>query len=236
MKKSILGLLLLLSFVNAKEIYATFNVVALHDAKLTFIASGIVNKVNVDIGSYVKKGDILAQLDNSDIKAMLEVAKTALKYASRDYQRQLKVKELIDEAKFDAISNRYESAKNQLAYQEALYDKTYLKAPFNGVIYEKNIELGDGVSGMMLKTVFKIQSKERRKLLVEFDQKNHKFIKVGDTFIYKVDGDDKNYSEKIVKIYPRANLENRKITAEVRANNILTGLFGDGYIITKEKK
>jgi len=236
MKKSLLALLLLLSFANAKEIYATFNVVPLHDAKLAFVASGIVDTVNVDVGSYVKKGELLAKLENSDIKAMLEVAKTALKYATRDYNRQLKIKNLIDEAKFDVIANRYESAKNRLAYQQALYDKTFLRAPFDGVIYEKNIEIGDGVSGMVLTTVFKIQSKSKRKLLVEFDQKNHKYIKVGDTFRYKVDGDDKSYSAKILKVYPHANLTNRKMTAEVRASNFITGLFGDGYITITDTK
>ena len=236
MKKSILGVLLLLSFVNAKDIYATFTIAPLQDAKLTFISSGIVEKVNSDVGSFVKKGDILAELDNRDIEAMLDIVKTALKYAKKDYERQLKIKELIDEAKFDAIANRYENAKNQLAYQQVLYNKTFLRAPFDGVIYEKDIEIGDGVSGMMLKTVFKIQSKEKRKIVLEFDQKSHKLIKTGAIFKYKIDGDDKTYTGKITKIYPRANINNRKVTAEVRATSFLSGLFGDGYIHVTDTK
>ena len=235
MTKILLGLILLLNLANAQEIYATFNVEPLHDAKLAFISSGIVNKVNVDIGSYVKKGKVLAQLENSDIKAMLGIAATALKYAKKDYERQLKIKELIDEAKFDGVANRYENAKNQLAYQQALYNKTFLRAPFDGVIYDKEIEKGDAVSGMMLKTVFKIQSKSKRKLILSFDQKSHKLIKVGDIFSYKVDGDTKTYQTKITKIYPRINITNRKLSAETRANGFLTGLFGDGYIKVSEK-
>ena len=236
MKKSILGILLLLSFVHAKDIYATFTIAPLKDAKLTFITSGIVKKVNYDVGEFVKKGAILAELDNRDIRAMLEIAKTALKYAKKDYERQLKIKELIDEAKFDVIANRYENAKNQLAYQQVLYDKTFLRAPFDGVIYEKDIEVGDGVSGMMLKTVFKIQSKEKRKIVLAFDQKSHKLIKTGAIFKYKIDGDDKTYIGKIAKVYPRANISNRKVTAEVRATSFLPGLFGDGYIHIADKK
>ena len=235
MKKILMGLILLLNFANAQEIYATFNVAPLKDAKLAFISSGIVNKVNVDIGSYVKKGDILAQLENSDIKAMLAIAKTALKYAKKDYERQLKIKELIDEAKFDVVANRYENAKNQLAYQKALYDKTFLRAPFNGIIYAKEIEKGDAVSGMMLKTVFKIQSKNRRKLILSFDQKNHQLIKVGDLFSYKIDGNTKIYQTKITKIYPRININNRKMSAEAKANGFIAGLIGDGTIKVSDK-
>jgi multidrug resistance efflux pump len=169
--KTLLGLLLSLSLLNANDVYATFTVEPLRDANLAFIASGIVEKVNTDIGHSVKKNDVLAQLQNTDIKAMLEVSKTALKYAKKDYERQLKIKELIDEARFDGVANKYESAKNQFAYQQALYSKTFLKAPFNGVIYSKEIEIGDAVSGMMLKTVFQIQSQTKRKLILAFDQK-----------------------------------------------------------------
>ena len=235
MKKILLGLALLLNIANAQEIYATFNVEALRDANLAFISSGIVKKVSVDVGSYVKKGEVLAQLQNSDIKAMLDIAQTKLKYAKKDYDRQLKIKDLIDEAKFDLVSSRYENAKNQLAYQQALYNKTFLRAPFNGVIYEKEIEEGDAVSGLMLKTVFKIQSKSKRKLILSFDQKSHKLIKVGDIFSYKVDGDTSTYQSKITKIYPHINTKNRKMSAETRANGFLTGLFGDGYIKVSDK-
>ena len=235
MKKIILGLLLSLSALNANDIYATFTVEPLQDAKLAFIASGIVSEVNTDIGSKVKKGAILAVLDNADIKAMLEVSKTALKYAKKDYERQLKIKNLIDEARFDGVANKYESAKNQLAYQQALYEKTFLKAPFDGVIYEKDIELGDAVSGMMLKTVFQIQSLKKRKLILEFDQKNRNVIKVGSLFTYNIDGDAVTYTGNISKIYPRANAKSRKIKAEVKSQNFIPGLFGDGYISVKKK-
>ncbi|MDQ7043426.1 MAG: efflux RND transporter periplasmic adaptor subunit [Sulfurimonas sp.] len=234
LKRLLLSLLLLSATLNAEGIYATFTVEPLKEAKLAFIASGIVARVDVSIGDSVKKNEILASLENEDIKAMLEVSKTALKYAKKDYERQLKIKELIDEARFDGVANRYESAKNQLAYQQALYNKTFLKAPFDGVIYAKDIERGDAVSGMMLKTVFKIQSKTQRKLLVEFDQKNRADVKIGDTFTYSIDGDAQTYTGTISKIYPRANAKSRKIRAEVLTKNFIPGLFGDGYIQTKK--
>ena len=236
MKKTFITLLMVVNMLNAAEIYATFVVKPTQDANLAFIASGIVDKIDVDVDSEVKKGRVIAQLENSDIRAMLEIAKTRYKYAKKDYERQLTIKDLIDEAKFDAVANKYESAKNQLAYQQALYNKTFLKAPFNGVIYSKEIEVGDAVSGMMLKTAFKIQSKSQRKLLLKFDQKNRKLVQVGNKFKYKIDGDDTVHIGKISKIYPRANLNDRKITAEVLTKNFIPGLFGDGYIISQTKK
>jgi len=236
MKKIVITLLVFVSLIHAAQVYATFTVQAQKDANIAFIASGIINKIYVDVGSRVKKDELLAQLENSDIKAMLDVAKTTYKYAKKDYERQLKIKDLIDEAKFDTVASRYESAKNQLAYQRALYNKTFLKAPFAGVIYDKKIEVGDAVSGLMLRTAFKIQSKTKRKLLLQFDQKNRQQVKIGDKYEYSIDGDNAKYSGIIYKIYPRANMKDRKIKAEVMAKDFLPGLFGDGFIITHSKK
>jgi RND family efflux transporter MFP subunit len=236
MRKILFGLMVLALSLSAAEVYATFNVQAQKDAKLAFDASGIVKSVNADEASFVKKGEVLAALENADIKASLEMAKTALKFAKADYERQLKVKDLIDAGKFDSYAFKYEDAKNQLAYAQAKYDKTFLHAPFEGVIYAKDIEVGDTVSGMMLKTVFMIQSKSERKLVLEFDQKYHSVVKKGQTFAYKVDGDEKTYMGVIEKIYPNANNANRKIIAEVKAKDFLTGLFGTGYISVPEAK
>ena len=229
-------LLLLVVVLNADEVYSTFNVEADKSASLAFDAGGIVKKVVVDISSIVKKGEVLAVLNNSDIKAMLESAKTTLKFATRDYNRQLKIRKLIDASKFDGYAYKYEDAKNKLAYQQALYDKTFLRAPFDGVIFSKDIEVGDTVSGLMLKTVFKIQTNSERKLILEFDQKYWKRVKLGQTFKYSIDGDDNTYEGIITKLFPQANSNNRKIKAEVQARGFLVGLFGDGYIIISEKE
>lgn len=234
--KIIIGLLGVTLSLNAGEVYATFSVNAEKNAMLAFDAGGIVKEVNYDIASSVKEGSTLASLSNADIKATLESAKTALKYAQKDYERQLKVKELIDEGRFDQFALKYESAKNQVAYAQAKYDKTFLKAPFDGVIYDKEIEVGDTVSGMMLKTVFKIQSAKKRKLVLSFDQKYHKRVKIGQTFRYKVDGDDREYTGHISKLYPFANSANRKMQAEVKAEGFIVGLFGEGYIVVPETK
>ena len=250
MKKIVLATLVLIASLNAQEIYATFNIEADKSANLAFYSSGIINKIHVDVSSSVKKGAKLVELQNNDLKAALRMAEASLndaevslKFAKKDYDRQLLIKDLIDEAKFDNYTLVYEkakvavaSAKANLAYQQSLLDRTIILAPFDGVIFEKSVELGDVVSGMMLRTIFKIQSKNKRKLIFEFDQKYWKMIKVGDEVRYTVNGDSKTYHGKISKLYPHANNDNRKIKAEVLANNFIVGLFGDGYIIVPDKK
>jgi RND family efflux transporter MFP subunit len=236
MKQIGIWLVLLSLSLQAAEVYATFNVEAKQHADLAFTSSGTVAEVNVDVASAVHKDEVLAALNNDDLKASLEVAKVARKYAQRDYERQVKVKKLVDEARFDQYAFKYEHAKAQVAYQQALLDKTLLKAPFDGVIYEKMVEVGDVVSGAMIRTVMRIQSLKARKLVLAFDQKYWRMIKPGMTFRYRVDGDKEVHTGKITKVYPYANDANRKIRAEVEAEGFTPGLFGDGYIIVPDVK
>ncbi len=236
MKKLLILLALLIVSVQAKEIYATFTVHAQKSANLAFSSSGIVDEVSVDIATKVKKGDTLAKLQNEDLKASMGITQTALKYAKKDYNRRQKVKSIIDQAEFDKYASKYANAKAQLVYQQAILDKTILKAPFDGVIYEKSVEVGDAVSGAMIRTVFKIQSLSERKLVLEFDQKYWTDVKVGDKFSYKVDGSDETYEGVITKIYPAIDSQKRKVKAEVKAKDFIVGLFGDGTIKTLDKK
>lgn len=236
MKKIFIALATIINLAYGQNVYATFNVQAVQSANLAFISSGIVNKINVDIGSVVKKNEVLATLNNDDIKAMLDSVQTTFKYAKKDLDRQEKIKNLIDEGRFDKVASSYEKANNAVAYQKALYAKTFLRAPFDGIIYDKSVEIGDAVSGMMLKTVFKIQSLHKRKLILEFDQKYNNIVKVGQKFEYKIDGDNKIYRGTISKIYPYADFNNRKIKAEVQAKDFTVGLFGDGHIIIDNEK
>lgn len=248
--KKILGLAVLALSLQAQEIYATFNVYAKHSANLAFENSGTVNKVYVDVSTEVKKSAPLVTLKNDDLKASLSMAQSrldsariALKYAKKDYERELKIKNMIDEAEFDKYAFAYErakvakvQAKANYRYRRTLLEKTVLKAPFSGEIFEKDVEIGDVVSGMRVRTVYKIQSKSERKLLLSFDQKYHSLVKVGDIFKYTVDGDTQKYSAKIAKIYPAVNRKNRKIIAEVYAKDFMVGLFGEGYIIVPDTK
>ncbi len=250
MKRIILGLIALVVSLSAAEIYATFNIEAQRSANLAFYSGGIVKKIHVDVSSVVKKDDTLVELQNDDLKASLRIAKASLdsakvslKFAKKDYERQKLIKDLIDESKFDQYVFAYETAKvaisqaeANVAYQQSLLDRTQISAPFDGVIFEKSVEVGDVVSGMMLRTVFKIQSAKERNLIFEFDQKYWKIVSVGNRVKYTVNGDAKLYEGQISKVYPQADSDNRKIKAEVKAKGFVVGLFGDGYISVPEKK
>ncbi|HOP21333.1 MAG TPA: efflux RND transporter periplasmic adaptor subunit [Gammaproteobacteria bacterium] len=235
MKKSLLIILFLFSHqLFAEEVYATFTVHARQNANLAFSYSGIVKDINADIMSEVKKDDVLATLVSDDLIATHNATKVELKYAKLEYERHkdLYAKKLIDKSQLDKYALAYESLLAKIEYEKTIFAKTILTAPFDGVITHRYIESGDVVSGQMIKTAFTIQSPSQRVLVAEFDQKYNNQVKIGDSFIFTVDGDSKQHKAKIDRIYPQANEDNRKIYAQVFVEGIKVGMFGEGKIIT----
>lgn len=230
MKRVLFLIFVLVKVVFADEVYATFDVMALKNSNLAFSTTGEVDKVLVDVGSKVKKGNILAYLKNDDLKALLDSSKAGFEFAKKEYDRQLKVKKLIDKSRLDKYKFNLDSAEAKYLYQKALYEKTFLKAPFDGVITAKLIESGDVVSGAMIKTALKIQNYDKQKLVLNFDQKYIDKVKVGDVFRYKIDGQNSFKEAKITKIYPTVDVKSRMAKAEVLVEGEVTGLFGEGYI------
>lgn len=228
MKKLIL-IAIFTAACSAQGVYATFNVLPKKEASLAFSTNGMVANVKVDIGSIVDKKQPLATLENSDLQAYVAKARAGVEFAKKSYNRALKARSVQNRAIFDKFDFEYKSAKATLALALANYNKSILKAPFSGIITAKAVEVGDVVSAMAPRMLFKIESKQK-KLVLEFDQKYLSSVKVGDKFKYKLNGSKQELSANIIKIYPTIDAKKRTAKAEVEAGNLASGLFGDGTI------
>jgi len=247
MKLLIAGLLISTSLFAGEKIYASFDVVASKESTLVMDVSGIIKNINVDIGSVVNSGDVLAELENSVQKQDLQVARrdlqTAeinLERAKSNFQRYEKVKSVVDEFKLDSFKFDLKSAEASLEKAKAVVeakkitlDKTYLKAPYDGVISAKNVDIGDGISGVTLTPIVDIISSKSRKLILSFDEKYHTIVKAGNTFTFGIDGSHTQYTTKITKVYPSTDTKTRTLKAEANVSGFKVGLFGDGYIEAK---
>jgi Txe/YoeB family toxin of Txe-Axe toxin-antitoxin module len=70
-------------------------------------------------------------------------------------------------------------------------------------------------------------------MLISFDQSYWSRVNAGDRFVFAVDGSDEKRGVVLDKIYPQADKNSRKITAEARVDGLKVGLFGDGFIEVK---
>ena len=246
MNKILLFLLSAAVALCAQErIYASFDVAAAKDAQLALKAVGIVKTVNVEVGSAVKRGDVLLELENESEKLAvklaqndLESAQTAKAHAKSVLDKfklvqSVSSKQAFENAEFDFKNAALAENRAHLALnlaQKRLED-TRLLAPFDGTISGKSIEVGEGVGGVAQK-LMSIFSYPDVKLKLSFDEKFKDRVKIGSEFIYKLDGQSEERRGEISLIYPTIDTKNGKIYAEVRARNLTPGLFGEGYIVS----
>jgi RND family efflux transporter MFP subunit len=230
--------------VFGAQVYATFDVVGIKESKLSLNVTGTVSSIKVKRGDIVKKGDVLLKLDSSLILAQLRlassevaVAKVNLEQAKSHYERYKKIQNVIDKERFEDLTFAYQkamrsldSAKKKEDLQKEQLNKRVLVAPYKGVVSDLHVEVGDGVAGPSMPLI-SIISYPKVKLVLSFDEQYWGKVKVGDKFIYTIDGSDKKFEGVISKVYPNVNPTTRKMKAEVLSPYVPSGLFGDGQII-----
>lgn len=245
MKKIILALFVCFGALFGEDVYAVFDVEASKKATLSLDATGIIKEIKVDVGSRVSESELLLELNNAEERLSVELSEIALNKASlayeqskKTFERYVSLKDLIDKEqyeKYELDKNQKEqdflNAKSSLELAKIRLQKTILKAPFNGVISAKYLEKGDSIVGMQATKAFEIVNFDEVKLIVSFDEKYWKKVKKGTVFKYRADGDSKEYTGEISKVYPTIDPKTRKMKAEVIAKNLTPGLFGDGYLI-----
>lgn len=230
--KFLIAALLSFSILWGEDVYAIFNIEAVKDSNLTLDSSGIVSEMLVDVDSVVKKDDKLLSLANKDKVAQANSMKQQYLFAKKQYERYSKTGGAVDKNTLDNYYFNYKKLEADYAYYISLLDKSILKAPFDGVIAERKIDLGDGVAANST-TLFRLVSHEK-KMVLQYDSKYVDKVKVGDEFEYSIDGNGQKKVVKITKIYPTIDDTTRKVTAEAVVSDDMTpGLFGDGYIRNK---
>jgi HlyD family secretion protein len=104
-----------------------------------------VEKIYQNEGDFVKKGDLLIELDDIQADATRKLALAQYEQAEQDLERAQKLleKELISQESFERIELSYKTAK--ASYEQALdaYRKTRIHAPISGRIMKINVEEGE---------------------------------------------------------------------------------------------
>ncbi len=110
--------------------------------------SGRVVERPVERGTEVKQGDLLCRISMEDRKAALDEARAALEQARIEHQASLRLKEkgFQSETAIAQANARLAAAQAQVASRELDIEHTYVRAPFDGVVEDVSLEIGDYVS------------------------------------------------------------------------------------------
>lgn len=200
-----------------------------------------VKNIRVDIGDRVSKGQVLIILEAPEIQSQLATAKEKWKgqeaiYAatkasydrmlkanetkgaiSRDALDQITARRIADEAQLNAARASYQELKN-------IEDYLLIRAPFSGVITDRNVDLGAYVSPMGKggeKPLLTVQNTQKLRLSLSVPEANTGFLHLGDTIHFTVRSlPQKKYFAKISRKSGTLDLKLRAEKIEADFNNI----------------
>ncbi|WP_452233236.1 efflux RND transporter periplasmic adaptor subunit [Lacinutrix sp. MEBiC02595] len=144
---------------NSPFLSVSGKIQASKSADLSTRMMGYVNKVHVNVGDKVKKGQLLVSINNSDLQAKraqvnagITEATVALNNAQKDYNRfknlfadqSASQKEMDDmTANFEMAKARVEAANQMKNEINAQFAYSNITAPFSGTVTSKNVEAGN---------------------------------------------------------------------------------------------
>ncbi|GGF22451.1 efflux RND transporter periplasmic adaptor subunit [Echinicola rosea] len=149
-------------------------------------ASGKVLKIHKKKGDYVRKGDVIAKLDDELIQSELSISEVKLSQNRKDLSRyeNLAGTEAITEKQLEEIRNATKMAESQVKMNKKRLANTVITAPISGYINEDYIEIGTLMSPGM--NVVDIVNVKPLKLVVDVSELEIARISVGDTVGVKV--------------------------------------------------
>lgn len=198
----------------------TASLIPFEEVHLAPSTPGRIEKINVEIGNNVKKDQVVALMDRTN----LEQARISLMKLEIDYKRldTLKKTNSIADQQYDQIKSAYDIAKNSYQF---LLDNTQLKAPFGGIISGKYFEDGEIYSGAPVAAVGKaaivsIIQINQVKALIGISSNYYPLITTGmkadvRSEIYP----DLQFTGEIFRIYPTIDNSTKTFTVEIKIQN-----------------
>ncbi len=243
------------------SITATGTIEPVTEVEVGTQVSGIIDKIYVDYNSEVKRGQIIAELDKTNLlsklasaQSNLSNAKSDLAYQTANYNRYkaLYAKGLVSTNDYENAKLAYDKATQtvkvqQQAVQEAQTNLGYatITAPINGVVLAKEVEEGQTVaSSMTTPTLFIIaQDLTDMRVIADIDEADIGGVKEGQRVSFTVDAfPDDTFQGEVTQVRQQATTTSNVVTYEVvisAPNNNLKlkpGLTANVTIFTMEKK
>lgn len=222
--------------------------------------SGIVSHLYVDYNSVVKKGQVIAELDRTNLiselntaKANLSSAQSSLNYQLSNYNRykELFNKGLVSADEYESARLQYLQAKEQVntskeSVQKAQTNLGYatITSPIDGVILSKSVEEGQTVAASFnTPELFVIaQDLTDMRVIADIDEADIGGVKEGQRVSFTVDAfPDDQFEGRVTQVRQQATTESNVVTYEVvisAPNNDLKlkpGLTANVTIFTLEK-
>ena len=199
-------------------------------SKIASESSGIAKNINFEVGQKVKKDEVIVQIDSDILDAQIKASKSAvnmytvqLKNAKKNFERfsALLEKKSIAQKIYDDSKLEYDVANENLISANAKLNeliiqksKKQIKAPFSGVIVEKNINTNEWLNqGSQVATIVNTQDLE---IIFNLPISFINGLKEGD--IYDIDISEQTIKAKLYAAIPSGDKLTRTFPVRFKAD------------------
>lgn len=203
----------------ANTLEFTSTLIANEEVHLAPAQPGRIEKINVEIGSRFKQGDLLFTMDQTQ----LNQAKIQFQNLELDFKRldTLRKTGSIAMQQYDQLKTQYEISKKNIQFLE---ENSRLKAPFSGVVAGKYYENGEMFSGAPntlagKAAVITLVQINPLKAIVSISESNYSRIKSGMSVDIVSDNFQAPISGKVISVYPTIDPITRTFKVEISVPN-----------------
>jgi RND family efflux transporter MFP subunit len=224
----------------------------LSSATIKSKVSGVVEVTTVQEGMAVGAGQVLARIDQADLRArlqqqqaMLDEAQAKLAMASKNEgnSQALLQQKYISQNAYDATQNTVDlaranvkSAAAMVAIARIALEDGVIKAPISGVVSKRHVQAGEKLAPDM--AVFSIVNLSELTLEAQVPASEIPRVKVGQDVKFKVDGyAQREFIGKVARINPATEMGSRAMLVYISVKNddsaLRAGMFAKGSIVTE---
>ncbi|NPD23615.1 efflux RND transporter periplasmic adaptor subunit [Corallococcus exiguus] len=216
---------------------AVGTVMALRGVTLSAELPGVVNDIRFENGASVKKGQVLVQLDTSSEQAQLAGAEAdaELSRLNRERAEKLNTQGANTQSDLDAVRARSLQSSATVAHLKSLIAKKTIRAPFDGRIGIRQVELGQLVSPG--NPIASLQSSTPALVEFQLPQQALAQVKQGQKVRLRVDVfPGESWEGDLTTINPEVELSSRNVRMRATVPNadgrLLPGMFASVEVLS----
>jgi len=212
----------------SSQVEANGTVVSNEYVDLKSETSGRLVYLHVPEGNLVKKGTVLARINDADLQAQLAKTKVLLELAQKNEERLGKLLKVngVNQSDYDAALSAMNGYKADLVYTQSLIDKTVIKAPFDGVVGLRQVSMGAYLSPAI--TIATMQQLDKIKIDFTLPEEYGRLIQKGNQVEVQIDARKQTrVKARIIAMEPQAdqNTRNLKVRAVLEEGKVNPGAF-----------
>lgn len=200
------------------------------EVELSFETSGKIVAIHFTEGTRVKKGQLLAKINDRPLQAQLLKLQAQKKLTEeKEFRaRQLLDRDAVSRESYDQVATELQALEADILLVEARIAETELRAPFDGIVGLRMVS--EGAFATTQTKIVRLVKTSPLKIEFSISERYAGEITPGFPITFNVDGIDQTFAANVYAIDPKVNVDTRMIAVRAlypnRQNELNPGRFG----------